>query len=152
MEVGLFTIKIYKNNSSVNSLNKSITLLESLQCEVSDEFDIYNPEFLFDTNALITGDYVYCNDLNKYYYILTQKIKGNFKVVSCTCDYLMSYKQNILNGKCIALRSSSHYNMNIIDPLISNNPLSKYYYLKFPYTFAQSGANIIMQIGGNRNA
>lgn len=148
----MFTVKIYKNNSSVNTLTKSITLLETLQCEVSNEFDIYNPEFLFDTNALITGDYVYCTDLNKYYYIATQRIDGNFKKISCTCDYIMSFKQQILNGKCIAQRSSSDYNMNIIDPLIPNSPLSNFYYLKFPYTFAQTGANIIMQIGGNRNA
>lgn len=148
----MYHLSIYKNNSSVDTLNKSLSLVSSLECDIAQEYDIYNPIFLVDENLVLTGNYAFCSELSLYYYITGQSIKGHLLNVTCECDYLMSFKNKILNGFCIAERSSSNYNMDLIDPLIPNKPLSNYYYLKFPYEFKPDRANIIMQIGGNRNA
>lgn len=145
-------IKLYKNNSSINTLNKSLTCLANYTCQITDVFDIYNPTFIISVRVPIDGDYIYCSDTKYYYYITDLKIEGNLIYIYCECDYLMSFKSQIMSSMCIAVRSSSHYNPNIKDSLIADDNSTNYNFLKFNYSFLQSKDNIIMQIGGARNA
>lgn len=91
--------KTYNTESSVNTINKTITFVTDIDVKFKDEVNIYNPTIVLKYDDLIDFNYIYINTFKRYYFIEDIKAFPN-KIYSLTlkCDVLMSFKDDILNS------------------------------------------------------
>ena len=87
----------YRNNISINS---PITITN------------YQPY-----SSLITYNYCFVPEFERFYFINDISTDNNFWYVSCSCDVLATYRDTILSGSHYVLRSASAYDEYISDPV-----------------------------------
>ena len=110
-------IQLYKNNSSNNTMTKSLTPVTTISGTLKDECSIIDPEILVaGTSQFINANYAYIPEFHRYYYINNITIvKNGLYRLSLHSDVLMSFKDSIKGMNAIVARSSDNSNMYIID-------------------------------------
>ena len=129
------SIKLYKNTTENNRLDKSSYLPEATSKTVTGSFrtpvDILNPTVLINLNLSDANkyNYMYIADFKRYYFItgivlksgsqyLAEDSMGLFEI-SGHVDVLYSYKTKITASNAFVARNQSQLNPYIRDPLIS---------------------------------
>lgn len=101
----------YKNNSPVNKVNKSLTQIGSatdLNVAPAD-YDEESPVFTMSKELPSGADYVGFNGL--YYFINGVNYTSNgLYELSCSLDYLYSFRDDILDAKAYIDRASTSMN------------------------------------------
>lgn len=118
------TVQAFKNNSDVRVINKSLSTHGTYNnVFLKDKNNISNIELTLGYSAnLLTTNYVYVQELARYYFVTDINIDNNNMVtLSCKCDVLYTYKTQILNMSVIANTASDKYNLKLID---SNDTLA----------------------------
>ena len=97
------TIKLYKNNSERNVLNKNISDELVFHGVLRDSTSIKTPVIRFNGDGnIITRNYAYIPFFNRYYFITDIKsIRNEVWEISFLCDVLMSFKNDILNSNAV---------------------------------------------------
>lgn len=110
-------IQLYKNNSSDIETDKSLTHVITISGTLKDECSIVYPEIIVAGNSkIITANYAYIPEYNRYYFIENITIvKNGLYRLSLHTDVLMSFKKYIRGMYAIVARSSDNSNMYIID-------------------------------------
>ena len=147
------TIKLLKTSSDENVVNKSYSTIATLSAsQANEEIKIDTPEIIINYDVTyLPCNYVKIDEFNRFYYVREKSvINGNQLRFSLESDPLMSFKNAIFGSQCIAGRSTSHPNMNIVDPLVSFEPIPKRKYTKMSTGFTPSAINgcYILTIGG----
>ena len=94
-----------------------------IRCEVtsySNDISINTPSNYTDYYAyssLMTYNYCFVSEFERFYFINDISTDKNFWYVSCTCDVLATYRDTILSGSHYVLRSASAYDEYISDPV-----------------------------------
>lgn len=105
------TIDVYKNSSPNNYINKSIALVDNLECFIKEDCDIVNPTIeVYGTNAL-NANYMWIPLFSRYYFIkrvTTQNI--DTLLVEGHVDVLMSFQSALLNASGIIARNENVWN------------------------------------------
>lgn len=123
-------IIFYKNSAEQNRMDKTDYIEEVLSIEgtLRDNTSIVNPTIVVQTSGLISANYAYIEEFNRYYFINDIVAINLFLYeISMTCDVLMTYKNNILSLPALVSRNQSVYNEYISDdraPLQNNNEVS----------------------------
>ena len=109
-------IQLYKNNSSNNTMTKSLTPVTTISGTLKDECSIIDPEILVaGTSQFINANYAYIPEFNRYYYINNITIvKNGLYRLSLHSDVLMSFKNSIKGMNAIVARSSDNSNMKTL--------------------------------------
>lgn len=109
----------YNNVSDERYVDKNITLVKSPQ----QQHDYVNVEFLDDTSIVhptfrlqdhlvyMTANYVYVEELRRYYFIRDITTSKGFAYIRCDVDVLMTYKEQLRERTCIVTRQEKHYNL-----------------------------------------
>lgn len=147
------TIKLLNTSSDENVVNKAYSNIATLSAsQANDEIKIDAPEIIINYDAsYLACNYVKIDEFNRFYYVREKSvINGNQLRFSLESDPLMSFKSAILSSTCIAGRSTSHPNMNIVDPLVSFHPVPERKYTKIStgFTPSASGGSYLLTIGG----
>lgn len=147
------TIKLLNTSSDENVVNKNYSTLVTLSAsQANDEIKIDAPEIIINYDAsYLACNYVKIDEFNRFYYVREKSvINGNQLRFSLESDPLMSFKSAILGSSCIAGRSTSHPNMNIVDPLVSFEPIPEKRFTKMgtAFTPSASGGSYLLTIGG----
>ena len=147
------TIKLLNTSSDENVINKSYTQIADLNAsQANEEISIDAPEIIINySQSYLSCNYCYIPEFNRYYYVRNKAvINGNQLRFSLESDPLMSFKGAILSSTCIAGRSTSYPNMNIVDPLVSFLPIPERKYTKISTAFtpSASGGSYVLTIGG----
>lgn len=147
------TIKLLRTSNDENVINKSYTTIADLNAsQANEELSIDAPEIIINYDpAYLQCNYCQISEFNRFYYVRNKSvINGNQLRFSLESDPLMSFKSSILGSKCIAARSTSAPNMNIVDPLVSFLPVPerKYTRINTAFTPSASGGSYVLTIGG----
>ena len=147
-------IKLYKNDSNNNVLNKKITLINEYNILLKDNVDVYRPIIKIKTELLNKCNYVFIQDFNRYYYIVNKR-SINIEIIELTleCDVLMSFREHILNLKCIIDKQE---NINLGNKYYDDNSLislSKEFIESYNFNngFNENGEFILITAGGGNN-
>lgn len=97
-------LKLYKTDDDYNVINKTLTDEVTLAVNFRKDFNILSPEiYLTPEQGLEYLDYNYCyiQELDRYYYINSiDLMNASLYRLNCRCDYLETYKTDILNSEC----------------------------------------------------
>lgn len=145
------TIKIYKNLSDNNVLDKNITQLGSdLTGTLKEECSIIDPVITiedFTSFDIQTANYAYITAFGRYYYInniicITDKLFELHMHV----DVLKTYASGIRNNSAVISRQERQYNLYLQDGVFKTYANPHYEIKKFPSGF--SGYHFIFSVAG----
>ena len=106
------TITFYNNESDAIEVSKKITSVSSINnAKIINETDIVNPSIIVSRNfydsIILQANYLYIDNLHRYYYINNISFADSMIVIDCTVDVLMSYKNGIRNITCTVTRNEN---------------------------------------------
>ena len=100
---------LYKNKSSDNTLNKTLTEPLEIRVILKRDIDLTNPELILrDIIGYDLTEYNYCeiSELNRFYFIDSiESITNETNLFKCTCDVLSTYKLDVLQCNARLKRS-----------------------------------------------
>ena len=100
---------LYKNKSSDNTLNKTLTEPLEIRVILKRDIDLTNPELILrDVIGYDLTEYNYCeiSELNRFYFIDSiESITNETNLFKCTCDVLSTYKLDVLQCNARLKRS-----------------------------------------------
>lgn len=118
---------LYKNKSSDNTLNKTLTEPLEIRVILKRDIDLTNPELILrDIEGYDLTEYNYCEitELKRFYFIDSiESITNETSLFRCTCDVLSTYKTDIL--QCNArlkrsLKTGDYMNISLDESIIKN--------------------------------
>lgn len=106
------TITFYNNESDEILVDKKITSISSINnAKIINETDIVNPSIIVSRNfydsIILKANYLYIDNLDRYYYINNISFAESMIMIDCTVDVLMSYKKQIRNLTCTVTRNEN---------------------------------------------
>lgn len=112
---------LYYNKSDKRYVSKDLEAItydgsDHIDIEMKEDTSIIDPTFILRTQSkVLTANYIYVPDLNRYYYINDYTVSHQRIYIDCHVDVLMSYKDSILAKNIIAKRSENRYNLYLPD-------------------------------------
>ena len=103
-------------------VSKSFTVNKSnVVCDIYDSCDLYNPTLIVKSNSVISSNYLYIPNFNRYYFIVNKNLdKAGITIINCECDVLMSFKNDILNSTQLIIRSADTSNEKVKNSKITD--------------------------------
>lgn len=148
-------VKLYNNQSDPRKVHKSITLLKTISdCQIAEDCTIENPrlKLQLDSNVDIAKcNYCYIKPFGRYYFLRPGIIEGDEMEVIGDTDVLMSFWGSFSSSKCIAERSTSNPNPDLVDDMLPFKPQPKISYRKLSnavFTPGASTGSYVLNIGG----
>ena len=142
-------IKIYNNTSEQVKVGKTLINVRDISGELKEACDIINPVIIVSGENLSSYNYLYIPIFNRYYFITDIKvIRNNLWEISCHCDVLETYKNEIKNQKAIVARQENEYNLYLNDPEWKIYTNKQVLTRLFPYGFSDTGNYYMTVIGG----
>lgn len=106
----------YKTSDDRRVVSKNLQLVMQTDIIVKDKTTVTEPILwlVYDKNV-VTSNYVYIPDWDRYYYCKFEVGEDNSMLVYCEVDVLMSFRPYILNLYCVIERQEFNYNPYIFD-------------------------------------
>lgn len=142
-------ITLYSTPSEYNKLDKTLNTPLAKVGHLIDDSTLINPVITLGYDAnIITKNYCYIPDFNRYYFITEQTVSDKEIIVQLKCDVLMSWKNDIKNSNGRITRSGNMGNKYIIDDMVSMGNHFTTQVRKLGSGFTKSD-NYIMTVGGS---
>lgn len=112
------TVNLYHNSSPDNKIGKDLDTPTTFSCVLKEECSILKPTIIIEAaTAPITYNYMYIDDLQRYYFI-DDIVSKNNKIWEITghVDVLETYKSGILAQSAVIGRQQKKYNLYLNDP------------------------------------
>lgn len=139
----------YYNKSDKNVILKELTT-EKENIVITQKIDtsIIKPIFLLSATTYDNNyNYVYVEELDRYYYINdVVKVGGGIVELHCECDVLMSFREEILNLSGTIARSETLKNGYLIDGSYQTYCYENIVTKKFPNSMTNDSV-ILMTMG-----
>lgn len=147
----MIEVILYNSSDDPAVLRKNLTDAISCQCSFYGEFSKESPSIILDqTAAKQSRNYCFIPSYGRYYFINSTSIQNNHKLIlELQEDYLMSFKDQILNSQIIADRSASAWEPYIPDDVVHDSGKIRIYQRKLNKVFSNSsGNNYVLMVGG----
>lgn len=144
-------VTFYKNSSPKIQVSKNISQVAQKECQAQEPFNISNNELLLGIDENIADcNYCYNAKTRRYYFINSiTMLDGERMRVTCTCDVLMSFKNQLLNNGGIVSKQSEKANYYLNDSNYTIESRKKITTHKFPLEhFSTSGSYVVKILGG----
>lgn len=106
----------YHSTSDKRKVDKSLTNITTLSCDVIDDTSILNPRLKIKYNSnLLSSNYIYIPSFNRYYFITNITTSKGYLWIDATVDVLMSFKTEIKATKAIIKRQERKFNKYLND-------------------------------------
>lgn len=145
------TLNLYNNSSAPNVVIKSLTSLATLTGQLKENVNMENVV----VHIPYFSDFASCNyarieQFKRYYNVSIEVMNGNRLKLTMKSDPLSSFWDKYKNSKCIAKRSSSDINPQIVDNVIAFNckPTLHRSHTTSGFSPSSSGGCYILTIGG----
>lgn len=118
-------LELYKNRSSSNTINKELTLLNTLNIHLSQHANLLHTQFIIHNNDQL-NELNYAKMLDRCYFVQVQTLNNN-KFLSLTLDedVLETYKKEILASTQDVIEKSSAGNVKQNN--VSSETISRIY-------------------------
>ena len=117
---------IYANFLTTTDDNRKVSKnytvnISNVACDIYDSCDLYNPTLIVKSNSVISSNYLYIPNFNRYYFIVNKNLdKAGITIINCECDVLMSFKTDILNSTQLIIRSADTSNEKVKNSKITD--------------------------------
>lgn len=144
-------ISLYNNASAPNVVHKRLTLLRTLNGTIKEDVNresvVVTIPYASDYASI---NYAYIPDFKRYYFVSVDNLKGVRLKLTMKSDALSSFWNNYKNSPCIARRSSSNFNTDLVDDLVHFKSQPIYIRRKTAQKFtpSSSGGCYVLTIGG----
>lgn len=108
----------YNNQTDERYIDKQIALLvkeghpNPVNIIIVDDTNIVRPTFrMADVDLYATANYVYVDELRRYYFIESYDLSQGFAYLHCRIDTRSTYKRLIRSQSCIIKRQEHNYDM-----------------------------------------
>ncbi len=146
---GSITIKLYNVSDDNEKINKTLgTAKEFTSSTIKDQTDVTNITLRIQTTDNLSGyNYAYVSEYGRYYFIdKIETTPTGYWVLSCRCDVLMSFKDQLLQLDGTVTRSESLYNGYLNDSEYKALAYRKIVTKQFP-TAVNQDTFILMTVG-----
>lgn len=111
---------LYFNGSNYNVAKKNIIALSNeINIVVKNESEVVNPTIILSSDyEVISANYLYIEDLNRYYYINEKTLEHQRFILKCHVDVLMSFYDQLKPQRFIVERNGTHGNLYLEDTLL----------------------------------
>lgn len=110
-----FNIKLYRNTSPKNAINKSISEVASIDGVLKQECSVTAPIILYNGDY-VAFNYAYIPAFGRYYFLTDMiSVRNGLWELHFSVDPLFSFRTEILSNTCILERQQYLYNMYIQD-------------------------------------
>lgn len=143
-------VKFYITGDNPNKMNKSLSEIASVDCDIKEPVDKVNPEIYVQGN-LIGVNYAYIAEYGRYYWVYPTGEHGIRTRLRLESDPLMSFKAGILASPAVIARNPWHFDLYVPDPKLPVEARTASAILKFPNRTAFDGNNntyVLTTIGG----
>lgn len=118
-------LQLYKSNSSFNTINKNLTLLDTLEIHLKQNTNLLSTQIIIHNNDRLK-DLNYAKMLDRSYFVQVQTLNNNkFLLLTLDEDVLETYKKEILASSQDVIEKSSAG--NVIQHNVSDETISKIY-------------------------
>lgn len=108
----------YNNKSDSRYVDKDIeqiTLADHanpVTIKLLESTDLAHPTFkMKDVDLYMTANYCYVDSLRRYYFINDISLENGYAYLKCTCDVLMTYKEQLRAQPAIVSRQEGIYDL-----------------------------------------
>ena len=142
-------LKLYKNVSEKNVLDKNITELASLSGTLRDDCSIINPVILIEDTAgfdLKYTNYAYIEEFGRFYYINNIVCKNGLFELQMHVDVLKTHANGIRANEAVIARQQNQYNLYLQDGVFKTYAYPHIQIKQFPTGFTDF--NFIFSVAG----
>lgn len=103
-------LRLYKTNDDDNVINKDLEFFKSININLKDDVDVSNPRIRLKLNVddVKNFNYAEIDSFNRKYFVRDiQSLNNAIWLVRLECDYLETFKDDILNSKASVTRNIS---------------------------------------------
>lgn len=145
---------LYFNKSDDIVLNKTLELITAnLDVEFLDQSSVINPTLKMQaSNGVLNANYLFLEDLHRYYYVKEPTLENGYVIVNCHVDVLMSVKDELMKENAIIERAEQYYNIYLDDPefkLYQPTAVSTY---NFPNGFDKDAQTFLLTVVGDTSS
>lgn len=136
-------LELYKNSSSFNTINKELSLLNTLNIHLKQGANLFHTQIIIHNNAQLK-ELNYAKMLDRCYFVQVQTLNNNkFLLLTLDEDVLETYKQDILASSQDVIEKSTAGNIKQTN--VSPETVSKTFNSD---TKLDNGSSIIMVTSG----
>lgn len=140
-------LKLYKNYSEKNVMDKSITQVGTdISGTLRDDCSVINPVISIEGLSDLTVNYAYISEFGRYYYINNIVCKGNLFELQMHVDVLKTYAAGIRNNSAVISRQQNYYNLYLQDGVFKTYANPHIQIKQFPSGF--NSYNFIFSVAG----
>ena len=142
------TIKLYKNLSEKNHLDKDIDQIGAdVTGNLRSDCSIIDPVVLLERDIDLTNcNYAYIEEFGRYYFINNVVIKGKLYEIRMHVDVLSTYKDDIRSNSAVISRQEKQYNLYLKDGAMKTYANPHIQVSQFPNGF--TNYNFIFSVAG----
>lgn len=136
-------LELYKNSSSFNTINKELSLLNTLNIHLKQGANLLHTQIIIHNNSQLK-ELNYAKMLDRYYFVQVQTLNNNkFLLLTLDEDVLETYKKDILVSSQDIIEKSTAGNIKQTN--VSPETISKTFNSD---TKLENGSSIIMVTSG----
>ena len=124
-------VKFYITGDNPNVMNKSLTQIASVDCDIKEPVNKERPEIYVSGN-LIGVNYAYIAEFGRYYFVYPTGEHANTTRLQLESDPLMSFSAGILASPAVVARNPWHFDLYVPDPNLPVEARTASAILKFP--------------------
>ena len=125
------TVIFYTTGDNPNVMDKSLTQISSLDCDIKQPVNKERPE-IYVTGNLMGANYAYIADFGRYYFVYPTGEHANTTRLQLESDPLMSFKAGILASPAVVARNPWHFDLYVPDPNLPVEARTASAILNFP--------------------
>ena len=104
-------LELYKNSSSFNTINKELSLLNTLNIHLKQGSNLFHTQIIIHNNDQLK-ELNYAKMLDRYYFVQVQTLNNNkFLLLTLDEDVLETYKKDILASSQDVIEKSTAGNI-----------------------------------------
>lgn len=124
-------VKFYITSDNPNVMNKSLTQIASVDCDIKEPVNKERPEIYVSGN-LIGVNYAYIAEFGRYYFVYPTGEHAITTRLQLESDPLMSFKAGILASPAVVARNPWHFDLYVPDNNLPIEARTASAVLKFP--------------------
>lgn len=144
-------IKLYQNLSDPLKVHKNKTLLKTCACEITESVDVDEMNVLLDMDVnMYKVNYAEIESFGRFYFATPGASNGNQMKIHLLSDPLSSFWNSASGSYCIAERSTSHQNPELVDDMLpfKSKPVLSIRAIGDSFSASTSGGCYIFTLGG----
>lgn len=128
-----FSIKLQRNTSPLNQMDKALNLVGTISGTLRNETDIVNPTILIEADSLPDFNYMTIDEFHRSYFVTEiRSVRNKIWEISAHSDPLMSFKDDFLENTALISRNQSNYDLLLNDGMFKCRQNSRIGYIAFP--------------------